>query len=251
MAERPLSDHLWDSSGQITSTGSTNAYVIAITEQVNGYYQGMPPIRFKANFANSGAATANIVTQSAPSGLGAKTLKKNGGANDVASGDIASGGIYTLSYDGTNFQVLELNGAAPAYRPGGTDVAVADGGTGASDAAGARSNLGAASVSQTDFIAGVIEAPDNQDYRLVVKIPYGITITETTTRSASGTCTATFKINTTALGGTANSVSSSEESQAHASNNVASANDDIVVTVSSNSTCVDMSFTIVFTRTLS
>lgn len=108
-----------------------------------------------------------------------------------------------------------------------------------------------AAQSQTDFISGVIAGSlTERDWRLVINLPYAITITKVTTRSVSGTCTATFKINSTALGGTANSVSSSEQSQAHASNNEASAGDDIVVTISSNSSCTDMSFTIEFTRTL-
>ena len=106
---RDQSDHIWDSSGQINSTGSSNAYVIAIAEPVAGYFQGMPPIRFKANFGNTGAATANIVTPNAPSGLGAVTMKKFGGATDLVTGDIVSGGVYTLIHDGTNFQVLELH----------------------------------------------------------------------------------------------------------------------------------------------
>ena len=103
----------------------------------------------------------------------------------------------------------------------------------------------------TDFIGGVIEAPADQDYKLVVNLPYGATITETTTISTAGTCTATFKIGTTALGGTANSVSTTENSQTHSSANVASAGDDIVVTISANSGCEFLSFTIKFTRTLS
>ncbi len=106
------------------------------------------------------------------------------------------------------------------------------------------------SVELVDAIAGMIAFPANKDYRLVVKIPFDCTITETTTRSASGTCTATFKINTTALGGTANSVSSTENAQAHASANVVAAGDDIVMTISSNSSCLDMSFTIATLRTL-
>lgn len=102
----------------------------------------------------------------------------------------------------------------------------------------------------TDYISGLIEVPADKDYKLVVKSPYACTITETTTISTVGTCTATFKINTTALGGTANSVSTSEQSQAHSSANSASAGDDIVLTISSNSSCENMSFTIKFTRTL-
>jgi hypothetical protein len=110
---------------------------------------------------------------------------------------------------------------------------------------------GGVSQTQIDFIPALIQLPVDSSYKLVLKAPYAGTITETTTESVSGTCTATFKINTTALGGTANSVSSTEESQAHASANTFSIGDDIVLTVSANSTCVDMSFTIKFTKTLS
>lgn len=99
-------------------------------------------------------------------------------------------------------------------------------------------------------ISGFIEYPSNKDYMIVIKAPYGGTITETTTRSTSGTCTATFKINTTALGGTANSVSSVEQSQLHSSSNVFAAGDDIVITISSNSACLNMSFTIAYTYSL-
>ena len=103
---------------------------------------------------------------------------------------------------------------------------------------------------QADFISGLIPVPTNTDYRIVVKAPYAMTITETTTVCTSGTATATFKINTTALGGTANSVSSTEQSQAHASANAVAAGDDIVITISSNATCLNLSFTIAYTRTL-
>ncbi len=120
------------------------------------------------------------------------------------------------------------------------------------NAATARANLSAASVTQTaEAIGGFIASPSNKDYRIVVKIPHGGTITETTTISVSGTCTATFKVNSTALGGTANSVSSSEQSQAHSGTNTFVAGDDIALTVSANATCVDMNFTIKYTRTLS
>lgn len=110
---------------------------------------------------------------------------------------------------------------------------------------------GGASTTQTgEGIAGFIASPADKSYKIAVKMPHGGTITETTTISVSGTCTATFKINTTALGGTANSVSSSEQSQAHSSANVFSAGDDVVLTVSSNSSCADMSFMIKYTRVL-
>lgn len=110
MAEKPQSDHIWDSSGQITSTGSADAYIVTIAEQINGYYQGMPPIRFKASFGNTGPATVNICTQTAPAGLGAVALRRVGGSA-LASGEIISGGMYTIMYDDTVFQVLELAGS--------------------------------------------------------------------------------------------------------------------------------------------
>jgi hypothetical protein len=132
----------------------------------------------------------------------------------------------------------------------GTALAVAQGGTGATDAGTARTNLSAAARSQTDQISGFISSPANKLYRVAIKMAFAGTITETTTRSASGTCTATFSINGSNLGGTANSVSSSEQSQAHASANTFSAGDDVELTVSSNSSCTDMSFTIAYTRTL-
>lgn len=116
-----------------------------------------------------------------------------------------------------------------------------------SDALG---SLDYAAKAQTDFISGIIAVPTNSDYRLVVKLPYALTVTSTTTICVSGTCTATFKINTTALGGTANSVSTSEQEQTHSTSNAAAIGDDMVMTVSSNSSCQNLSFTIKFTRTL-
>lgn len=110
--------------------------------------------------------------------------------------------------------------------------------------------LSLSAITYTDAMAWLIPSPTDSDYRVVVKIPFGGTITEVVTRSTSGTCTLTVKVNTTALGGTANSVSTSEQAQAHASTNTFAADDDIVLTVSSNSSCLKMSVTIKYTRAL-
>lgn len=97
---------------------------------------------------------------------------------------------------------------------------------------------------------GLLPGPvAEQEYRLFIKIPFPGTITETTTKSSSGTCTATFDINGTDLGGTANSVSSSQSSQAHASDNTFVAGDYIAMTITSNSSCKDLSLSIAVTRT--
>lgn len=90
----------------------------------------------------------------------------------------------------------------------------------------------------------------NQDYKLVVNCSFGGTITQVTTICVSGTATFTTKINTTALGGTANSVSTSEQSQTQSSSNVFVAGDDIVITASSNSACLRASVKIKYTRVL-
>jgi hypothetical protein len=99
-------------------------------------------------------------------------------------------------------------------------------------------------------MSGMILVPTNKDYRMVVNIPFNGIITDTTTRSVSGTCTATFKINTTALGGSTNPVSSTEVTRAHASNNIFIVGDDIVITISANASCIDMSWTISYIRDL-
>lgn len=106
---RDMDSHLYDTSGVIDSTGSANAYVVTVDWPINAYHRGMPPIRFKANFGNTGAATLNVATINAPSGLGAVNLRKLGGGTALATGDIISGGVYTVIYDGAAFQVLELN----------------------------------------------------------------------------------------------------------------------------------------------
>ena len=84
----------------------------------------------------------------------------------------------------------------------------------------------------------------NGDYRIILNARRAGTIGQTTTRCASGTATATFKINGAALGGAANSVSSSEQTQAHASANIFAVGDDIVITITSASSLKDMSFSI-------
>ena len=118
------------------------------------------------------------------------------------------------------------------------------------DTARAVTPAGVAAKTFVDAMAWLIPAPADGDYRVVVKVPFGGTITEVVTRSTSGTCTLTVKVNTTALGGTANSVSTSEQAQAHASTNTFATDDDIVLTVSSNSSCLKMSVTIKYTRAL-
>ena len=96
----------------------------------------------------------------------------------------------------------------------------------------------------------LIPYAEDKDYVLIQNNSVEREISLTTSKSNSGTCTATFKINTTALGGTANSVSSTEQTQAHASANILGVGDDLVVTISSNSSCVEARLNVHTTRML-
>lgn len=128
---------------------------------------------------------------------------------------------------------------------------VVQGGTTKQTTVSGVTSLVASKTQTNEFMGVIIEVADDKDYKILVKAPHGGTITEVTTICVSGTATLQVKINTTALGGTANSVSSSEQSQAHSSANVFVAGDDIVITISSNAACEDLSATIKYTRVLS
>jgi hypothetical protein len=81
------------------STGSANAYIMTPSPAVSAYAAGQI-YNFLANFGNTGAATLNV------NSLGANNIYKVNGATALASGDIASGQLVTVAYDGTQFQML-------------------------------------------------------------------------------------------------------------------------------------------------
>lgn len=99
-----------------------------------------------------------------------------------------------------------------------------------------------------DEWSGVIRTVANETLKLILNSGFDGTILSTTTISATGTATATFKINTTALGGTANAVSTTEQTQQQASVNRFAIGDDVSVTVSSSAGCTDLYFTIKYLR---
>lgn len=95
-----------------------------------------------------------------------------------------------------------------------------------------------------------IETPTDKSYRVIINERWAGAITKVTTRTSAGTCTVTVKINNTSLGGTANSASTSEQEQNHASTNTFIPGDDVVITVSSaSSDCADLSITLWTSRT--
>lgn len=90
-----------NSAGQYAAdSGAADAYVITLTPAVTAYAAGQE-FKFKASNTNTTTSTINV------NGLGAKTIKKKDGATDLTAGDIQSGAIYTIVYDGTNFQLMD------------------------------------------------------------------------------------------------------------------------------------------------
>lgn len=76
----------------------TDSYAISVTPTPAAYVNGMT-FRFKAGTANTGAASLNV------NSIGAITIKKKG-STDLTTGDILSGQIVEVTYDGTNFQMI-------------------------------------------------------------------------------------------------------------------------------------------------
>lgn len=81
-----------------TTTGSANAYLLSVDAAITAYAEKQV-FKFKANFANTGAATLNV------NSIGAVTIKKSGDV-DLAAGDIQSGDVCVVVYDGTNMQLI-------------------------------------------------------------------------------------------------------------------------------------------------
>lgn len=81
---------------EVTAAG-TDTYTATFSEDILLGYFNMMRLRVKFTNANTGASTINI------NGLGAIAIKKSV-TTALAAGDILAGGIYDLTYDGTNFQ---------------------------------------------------------------------------------------------------------------------------------------------------
>lgn len=86
--------------------GSTDAYEVSIDVPPTAYVAGLM-VQFRANTANTGAATLNI------NSLGPKAIKLVG--EDLPDNAIKGGQVVTVVYDGTDFQ-LQSAGAGGKVR---------------------------------------------------------------------------------------------------------------------------------------
>lgn len=86
-----------------TNPVSVNALILDLPLNAPAYTVGMV-VRFKAAATNTGAATINV------DGLGVKNIYKISGGTigALVAGDIINGGMYEIAYDGTQFQLLNV-----------------------------------------------------------------------------------------------------------------------------------------------
>jgi hypothetical protein len=92
---------------QCADAGGTDAYACSLSPTISGYVTGAE-YKFKANTANTTAATLNLNT------IGPITIKKVAGGvtTDLATNDIRANQWVTVTYDGTNFQMISQLGNA-------------------------------------------------------------------------------------------------------------------------------------------
>lgn len=88
-----------------SSTGSGNAHELTLATAPT-LALGLT-ITFTASYTNTGATTLNA------NGTGVATIKRGLERNDLTAGDIVSGGVYTVYYDGTYYVLMPSDGAAP------------------------------------------------------------------------------------------------------------------------------------------
>lgn len=88
-----------DRNGSLTSTGSANAYALTINNTWTALATGQQ-VSFKANFANTGAATITVTNADAAS-LGSKAIRVISvlGDSALSAGQIIANGHYNLRYD--------------------------------------------------------------------------------------------------------------------------------------------------------
>jgi hypothetical protein len=111
--------------------------------------------------------------------------------------------------------------------------------TSGEDATGSVNDALATKAGLAQIASGhwLIPEPENKTYAVIQKAAQAFTITDVTTIAAAGSCTVTVKINGVSLGGTANSASTSEQSQAHTTANEVAEGDTVAIVISSTSSC--------------
>lgn len=103
----PNFNHIQTQTFQFAVAGGTsNALTLALSPAPLSYSQPLKA-KFRASNTNTGATTIDI------NSLGVKNIQKmsGGSLSALTAGDIVSGGIYEIVYDGVQFQLLTITGA--------------------------------------------------------------------------------------------------------------------------------------------
>ncbi len=85
----------------VVASGSANIYTATFSPALTAHCAGLP-LLIQAPATNTGASTFN------PNSLGAKSIVRQDGSV-LQAGDIVSGGVYQLVYDGTNYQLAAVS----------------------------------------------------------------------------------------------------------------------------------------------
>lgn len=83
-----------------TDIGAVNAYAVTLTATPSAYVAGMTVSMLPAN-SNTGASTINV------NALGTVNIR-NALNNPTVSGDIVSGQVVVMTYDGTSFRIVSV-----------------------------------------------------------------------------------------------------------------------------------------------
>ena len=115
------------------ATGSSNVYTFSPSPALSTLVDGLI-LTFIANHANTGAV------QVIPSGLGTYSVVRNDGTTALTTGDITNGMIVDIRYVevSNHFRLVSQSGV----------LGMSSGGTGAANAAAARTNLGLGTMAQ-------------------------------------------------------------------------------------------------------
>lgn len=101
-----LGDRIQEGTYNYATTATGNdTYAITLSPAISSYKTGSCYL-FKADVANTGAASLNI------NSVGATTIKKttSGVTTDLSDNDIRAGQIVLVCHDGTNFQMISAKG---------------------------------------------------------------------------------------------------------------------------------------------
>jgi hypothetical protein len=210
-------------------------------------------------------------------GAGAITVTPESGAGYFVAGDDYGGTPATAAFEVTGFAWVEIrsnsdDNSAVFIVGGDTDLAkTAAGAVTFPDAValedavtiGGALDVNAAAdfsqpvtlsgsgrlVGQVETISGHIETVANKTYVLDLKAPYAYTVNQLAAKTASGTCTAKLTIDGVDVTGiTALAVSSSEDFDDASGANSVAAGATLALVLSSNSSGLDLSFTVKVTR---